>query len=212
VGTWSAEGLTPVVVAVDGDVCGAFGLGDPLREDAPPAIARLRALGYEPSILSGDHPGVVAAVARALDIAPGRAKGGVSAEGKVSAVVEAQKSSGVVMVGDGVNDAAALAAASVGVAVHGGAEAAFAVADVFVTRPGLGRLVELVEGSRRTMRVVKRNLVFSLLYNAAAVALAMTGFINPLVAAILMPLSSLTVILSSSLARSFARPGSLPWR
>jgi cation transport ATPase len=96
--------------------------------------------------------------------------------------------------------------------VHGGAEAAFAVADVFVTRPGCHRLVELVVGSRHTMRVVKRNLVVSLLYNVVAVALAMTGLINPLVAAILMPLSSLTVIASSSTARSFAPPRRMPWR
>jgi Cu2+-exporting ATPase len=209
---FSAEGLTPIVVAVDGAVCGVFGLGDPLREDARGAIHALRALGYEPSILSGDHAGAVSAVARALDVSPDRAQGGVSPEGKVAAVIEEKQRGAVVMVGDGVNDAAALAAATVGVAVHGGAEAAFAVADVFVTRPGLTRLVELVEGSRRTMRVVKRNLVFSLLYNVVAVVLAMTGLINPLVAAILMPLSSLTVIASSSLARSFAPPRRPSWR
>jgi Cu2+-exporting ATPase len=136
----------------------------------------------------------------------------VSPEGKVAAVLAEKKRGPVVMVGDGVNDAAALASADVGVAVHGGAEAAFAVADVFVTRPGLNRLVELVCGSRRTMRVVKRNLVFSLLYNVVAVVLAMTGFLNPLVAAILMPLSSLTVIASSSLSRSFHPSRRLPWR
>jgi Cu2+-exporting ATPase len=209
---FSADGLTPIVVAVDGAVCGVFGLGDPLREDARGAIHALRALGYEPSILSGDHSGAVSAVARALDVSPDRAHGGVSPEGKVAAVLADKESGAVVMVGDGVNDAAALASADVGVAVHGGAEAAFAVADVFVTRPGLNRLVELVVGSRRTMRVVKRNLIFSLLYNVVTVVLAMTGFINPLLAAILMPLSSLTVIASSSLSRSFAPSRRLPWR
>jgi len=193
-------------------VCGVFGLGDPLRDDARGAIHALRALGYEPSILSGDHPGAVSAVARALDVPVDRARGSVSPEGKVAAVLAEKERGPVVMVGDGVNDAAALASADVGVAVHGGAEAAFAVADVFVTRPGLNRLVELVSGSRRTMRVVKRNLIFSLLYNVVAVVLAMTGFINPLLAAILMPLSSLTVIASSSLSRSFAPSRRLPWR
>jgi len=212
VAAFSAEGLTPIVIAVDGAVCGVFGLGDPLRDDARGAIHALRALGYESSILSGDHPGAVSAVARALDVSPDRARGSVSPEGKVAAVLAEKERGAVVMVGDGVNDAAALASADVGVAVHGGAEAAFAVADVFVTRPGLNRLVELVVGSRRTMRVVKRNLIFSLLYNVVAVVLAMTGFINPLLAAILMPLSSLTVIASSSLSRSFAPSRRLPWR
>jgi Cu2+-exporting ATPase len=208
----SADGLTPIVAAVDGAVCGSFGLGDPLRDDARTAMLALRALGYEPSILSGDHPGVVASVARSLSVPPDRARGGVSPEEKVAAVTGEKARGTVVMVGDGVNDAAALAAADVGVAVHGGAEAAFAAADVFVTRPGLGRLVELVQGSRSTMRVVKRNLGFSLAYNLAAVGLAMTGRLNPLVAAILMPLSSLTVIASSTAARSFAPRRRLPWR
>jgi len=212
VDAWSAEGLTPIVVAVDGTVSGVFGLGDPLRGDARGAIATLRKLRYEPSILSGDHAGAVAAAAVALDVPSDRARGGASPEDKVAAVVAARHRRPVVMVGDGVNDAAALAAADVGIAVHGGAEAAFAVADVFVTRPGLTRLVDLVVGSRRTMRVVKRNLVFSLLYNVVAVVLAVTGVINPLIAAILMPLSSLTVIASSSLARSFLPKRGLPWR
>jgi len=210
--SWSGEGMTPVVAAVDGAVCAVFGLGAPLHGDAREAIASMRKLGYEPSIVSGDHPGAVAAVAHALGVPPDRARGGASPEDKVAAVIEGREYARVVMVGDGVNDAAALAAANVGIAVHGGAEAAFSVADVFVTRPGVARLVELVEGCRHTLRVVKRNLVFSLAYNVIAVGLAMTGLINPLVAAILMPLSSLTVIASSSLARSFAPYRRLPWR
>jgi Cu2+-exporting ATPase len=209
---WSHEGLTPVVVAVDGRVSGVAGLGDPVRADAVRAIDALRTAGYRPTILSGDHPGAVAAVASALAIPRHQAQGGVSPEAKLAAVVEAKARGPVVMVGDGVNDAAALAAATVGIAVHGGAEAAMAAADVFVARPGVGRLVELVEGSRRTMRVVKRNLAFSLLYNAVGVALAMTGVLNPLIAAVLMPLSSLTVIVSSYRARSFSAPGRSPWR
>ena len=79
-------------------------------------------------------------------------------------------------------------------------------ADVFVVRSGVGRLVELLEGARHTMRVVRRNLVFSLGYNVIGVTLAMTGVLNPLLAAILMPLSSLTVILSSYRARTFTAP------
>jgi Cu2+-exporting ATPase len=110
------------------------------------------------------------------------------------------------MVGDGVNDAAAITAATVGVGVHGGAEACLSVADVFLSRPGLGSLVTLVDGAARTLRVIRRNVAFSLAYNVVAATLAVTGVINPLVAAILMPASSLTVILASWLSRTFEGP------
>ena len=197
----TGDGLTPVLAAVDGTVVAAAGFGDPLREDAQAALDRVRELGWRPGILSGDHPLVVAAVGRRLGLLPAESRGGVAPEDKLRAVTGAEGP--VVMVGDGVNDAAALAAATVGIAVHGGAEAALAAADVFVTRPGVARIAELLDGSRRAMRVVRRNLAFSLAYNVVGVALAMSGVLNPLVAAILMPLSSLTVIASSYRARTF---------
>ncbi len=107
------------------------------------------------------------------------------------------------MVGDGVNDAAAMARATVGVAVRGGAEASLAVADVYLSRPGLSALDELMEGSERTLRVIRRNVAMSLVYNVAGAALAMGGWINPLLAAILMPASSITVVLASWRSRTF---------
>jgi Cu2+-exporting ATPase len=201
----TGDGLTPALIAVDGRAVAAAGFGDPLREDAPAAIDRVRELGWRPGILSGDHALVVAAVGRRLGLPPGDCRGGVAPEDKLRTVGAARGP--VVMVGDGVNDAAALAAATVGIAVHGGAEAALAAADVFVTRPGVARIAELLDGSRRAMRVVRRNLAFSLAYNVVGVALAMGGVLNPLGAAILMPLSSLTVIASSYRARTFRRRG-----
>lgn len=109
------------------------------------------------------------------------------------------------MVGDGVNDAAAIAAATVGIGVHGGAEASLATADIYLTTPGLAPLVELVRGARNTMRVIRRNIGFSLLYNVAGAALAITGTISPLIAAVMMPLSSLTVVVGSWYGHSFPR-------
>jgi Cu2+-exporting ATPase len=119
-------------------------------------------------------------------------------------VVESAAAAGpVVMVGDGVNDAAAIARASAGVSVRGGAEASLAAADVYLVRPGLDPLVELTRGAARTLTVIRRNLAVSLGYNLIGAALAMTGTIDPLIAAVMMPLSSVTVVLASWRSRTF---------
>ncbi|OGL14709.1 MAG: copper-translocating P-type ATPase [Candidatus Rokubacteria bacterium RIFCSPLOWO2_12_FULL_71_19] len=198
-------GLSPVLVAVDGRVVAVAALGDPLRPDARLAVERVKARGWQVGLLSGDDAAVVAAAAGQLRIGPGDSRGRISPEGKLGVVTEGLAEGPVVMVGDGVNDAAALAAATVGVGVHGGAEAALAAADVYITRPGVGGVADLLDGAHRAMAVVRRNLLFSLLYNVVGVSLAMGGLLDPLVAAVLMPASSLTVIVSSYRARMFPR-------
>lgn len=198
------QALTPVHVAAGGRWLALAGLGDELRPDAAAAIAALCARGWRVGLLSGDHPRVVAAVGDQLGLDPALCRGGVDPEGKVAAVKAAAARGPVLMAGDGVNDAAALAAATIGVAVHGGAEASLAAADVSLTREGVSGLVALIDGAARTVRVIRRNLLVSLAYNAIGVSLAMSGLLNPLVAAILMPASSLTVISLSYRARTFA--------
>jgi Cu2+-exporting ATPase len=195
--------LTPVLVAVDGHIVASAGIGDPVRADAAESIGRLRARGWAVSILSGDAPSVVHSVCGQVGVEPSACTGGASPETKREMIEAARTRGPVVMVGDGINDAAAIAAASVGIGVHGGAEACLASADIYLTKPGLSSLVQLTEGAARTMHVIRRNLAFSLLYNLIGAALAMRGQLTPLVAAILMPASSLTVVIASWRARTF---------
>lgn len=187
------EGETVVLVAVQDCVVALASLGDRVRVDSAGAVSRLRRAGFLPEILSGDALPVVWNVARKLGIELSRAHGAVTPEGKLE-FTRAAVGCPTVMVGDGVNDAAALAAADVGIAVHGGAKAALVAADVYIARPGLSPLVELVDMSRRAMRTIRRNLVVSLGYNVLAGALAAGGMMSPILAAILMPLSSATVL------------------
>ncbi len=197
--------LTPVHIAIDGVIVAAAGLGDRVRDDARASLEALRASGWRTIMLSGDAPDVVQSVGNALGFAPGDAIGAASPEDKLAFVERLKLDGRVVMVGDGVNDAAAIAAAHVGVGVHGGAEACLSTADIYLTRPGLSALVELTEGARNTMGVIRRNIGFSIGYNIIGATLAVVGVLNPLIAAVLMPTSSLTVVLGSWYGRSFSR-------
>lgn len=184
---------TPILVAVDGAIVAVAGLGDPIRNDANVAIDEVRRLGWQVEILSGDHPLVATAVGQRLGIPPQDVRGGATPEIKLARVQSAATRGPVIMVGDGVNDAAALAAATVGIAVHGGAEASMAAADVYLRQPGLAPIVDLIHSGRHILRTVRRCLAVSLVYNLVGGALAITGVIHPLMAAIMMPLSSLSV-------------------
>jgi Cu2+-exporting ATPase len=199
--------LTPVHIAVDGVLVAIAGLGDRVREEAFAALQQLRGRGWRTVMLSGDAHDVVASVGRALAFDAPDAIGAVSPEGKLAFVEQLKATSGrtVVMVGDGVNDAAAIAAAHVGIGVHGGAEACLATADIYLTRPGLGALVELTEGAHRTLHVIRRNIALSIGYNLIGAGLAVFGVLTPLIAAILMPTSSITVVLGSWYSTTFTR-------
>jgi Cu2+-exporting ATPase len=199
------SGTTPVLAAVDGDVRAILAVGDPVRPDARPALEALRRMGYRLAILSGDQPAVVRAVAKKIGVEFDEMVGGATPEEKLSFVERRASTGSVVMVGDGVNDAAALSAATVGVAVRGGAEASLQAADVFATRDGLEPLVELVVGARRTLEVIRGGLLRSLVYNLAVGTLAAVGVVGPLLAAVLMPVSSLTVVANSYRVRTFGQ-------
>ncbi|MFO0814216.1 MAG: heavy metal translocating P-type ATPase [Gemmatales bacterium] len=204
VADWLRLGWTPIYIACDGKLVAQAALGDAIREDARECIDTLRQAGWQVGILSGDHRAVINRVAEQLNIPAEQVRGEVTPEQKLRIVEKSrQQFASVVMVGDGVNDAAALAAASVGVAVQGGAEVALQAAPVYLGNAGLSPLVELIAGSRRTMRAIRRGLYVSLGYNLTAVGLAVAGCITPLLAAILMPISSLTVTILAAGQRTF---------
>jgi P-type Cu2+ transporter len=203
----AAGGRTPVAVAVDGEVVAVAGLRDPVRPEARGALEVLAAGGWSIEVLSGDDPEVVARVGAELGLAREVCRGGASPEDKLARIEHLRRigAGSVVMVGDGVNDAAALAAASCGIAVHGSAEAAIEAADVCLRRGGIGAVVELVDSARATLATHRRNLALSLVYNLTAGTLAVTGLIHPLIAAVMMPASSLTMLVSSIRSRAFRR-------
>lgn len=204
--------LTPVHVSVDGELVAMAGMGDRVRDDARTALDTLRANGWRTVLLSGDAVDVVRTVGVSLGFADGQAIGGASPEQKLAFIEDAKRRGRVVMVGDGVNDAAAIAAANVGIGVQGGAEACLATADVYLTRSDLSALVELTDGSRRTLRVIRRNIALSIAYNVVGASMAMFGLLTPLAAAILMPASSITVVLGSWYGFSFPRKDRTPPR
>ncbi len=210
---WSELGHTPVAVAVEGVVVAVACFDDPVTRDAVQSLSKLRRLGYHCAVLSGDHHAVTRSVAQALASAAGEPRlfddvvGAASPEEKLAYVTAQKRNGPVIVVGDGVNDAAALAAASVGVATKGGAEASLLAADVYLGKTGLAQLVVLIEGARYTFSTIKRGICMSLGYNMVMVGLAMAGWIGPLLAAILMPLSSLSVVANAYRSKVFERLG-----
>jgi Cu2+-exporting ATPase len=186
------EGLSPVFVAVGGSMCAVLGIGDPIRPDARPLVAHFVDCGWDVRLASGDLPALTRRVASIIGIDSASCDGGSTPERKMEIVASLQRRP-VVMIGDGVNDLPAMAAADVGIAVRQGAYATVARADVALTGGGLEQVAVLVVGSRRTMRTIHINFAVSLSYNIVGAALAASGTINPLIAAILMPLSGLTV-------------------
>lgn len=203
----ASDVLTPVWVAVEGTVVAMAGFGDRVRPEAAATLARLRAEGWRLQLLSGDEPRVVEATGRALGFAEADMRGGVSPEDKRIAIEALAREGRVVMVGDGVNDAAAIAVATVGVGVSGGAEACLAAADVYLSKPGIAALAALTQGARRTLATIRQGLGLSLVWNVMGAGMAVAGLVNPLVAAIAMPLSSVSVVVLAWRARTFTPEG-----
>ncbi len=200
---WAADGRTPMYVAVDGGLAGAIAVADPIRATSRDAIARLRSMGLEVVMLTGDNQRTADAIARQAGVE--RVVAGVLPDGKVAEIARLQGEGRVVaMVGDGINDAPALARADVGIAIGTGTDIAVEAADVVLMRGDLASAAHAILLSRRTMRTMKQNLFWAFVYNvvgipvAAGVLYPAFGLLlSPILASAAMAFSSVSVVTNS---------------
>ena len=194
------EGKTVVEVRRDGEILGFIAVEDPIREDTPEAIKKFKEMGITLVMVTGDNRKTAEAVAKRLGI--DNVHAGVKPSEKLDLVRSYQASGGkVAMVGDGMNDAAALKGADVGIAIGSGTDLAIDSADIIITKEGISRVVEVIEISRRTFSIIKQNLFWAFFYNAVAIPMAMMGLLHPVIAEIAMAFSSITVTLNSMRVR-----------
>ena len=198
-GAFLSQGCTLIWLAADGVPVGFAALSDTVREEAGDTITGLRAAGVEPVLLTGDNERAAAHIAGELSI--GEYRSGCLPEDKLNWIDQAQRAgTQVCMVGDGINDAPALKKAFVGIAMGGvGSDIAVDAADIALVNDDIKELPHLIALSRRMMSTIRLNLTFSMALNFAAIVLAMTGILNPVVGALVHNAGSVAVILNSSL-------------
>ena len=185
---------------------GMISVADTPKPEAAETMAQLRELGMEPILLTGDAPQVAQAVASQVGISAENVYAGVTPEGK-SQVIEKLQAAGhrVAMVGDGVNDAPALALAELGIAMGSGTDVAAEAADIVLTRSDVASVVTALRLSRATLRTIKSNLFWAFAYNSAAIPVAVAGLLNPMIAAAAMAFSSVFVVLNSMRLTAFRK-------
>jgi len=209
----AAAGATPLLVAFDRSVVGVIGVADEVRGEARETVQELQARGLDVAILTGDRRATALRVAREVGITEVHAE--LAPEQKASFVRDARARGQVVaMVGDGVNDAEALASAHIGVALGSGTDIALAASDVALMGGGLGGLVRALDLARATLRTIRRNLLWASVYNVVGIPIAAgalspwTGWsLSPMLASLAMSLSSVSVLTSSLWLRRFGRGG-----
>lgn len=193
---YTNDGCSIVEVRREDIVLGFFAIRDTVREDSTEAVRKLKQLGITPVIVTGDNEEAARYVAGVVGVE--KVFANTKPEEKMNIVRNFQSTGKkVIMVGDGINDAAALKAADIGIAIGSGTDIAIDSADVILVRGGISRVVEAVEISKRTFRKIKENLLFAFFYNALAIPMAMLGLLHPAIAEAAMALSSITVISNS---------------
>nr|WP_329065144.1 heavy metal translocating P-type ATPase [Streptomyces sp. NBC_01429] len=197
-------GRTAIAVAWDGEARGVLEVADAVKETSPEAVSRLRALGLTPILLTGDNSAVARSVAAEVGIDSGNVIAEVMPEDKVDVVKKLQaEGASVAMVGDGVNDAAALAQADLGLAMGTGTDAAIEAGDLTLVRGDLRVAADAIRLARRTLGTIRTNLFWAFAYNVAALPLAAAGFLNPMIAGAAMAFSSVFVVGNSQRLRGF---------
>ncbi|MFF2268462.1 heavy metal translocating P-type ATPase [Cellulosimicrobium cellulans] len=190
-----ATGASAVVVAWDGRARAVLVLRDPVKPTSAEAVAELKDLGLRPYLLTGDGEGAAREAARAVGIAETAVVARVLPDQKVDVVARLQREGRVVaMVGDGVNDAAALATADLGLAMGTGTDVAIEASDLTLVRGDLRSAATAIRLSRRTLRIIQQNLFWAFAYNVAAIPLAAAGLLNPMIAGAAMAASSVLVV------------------
>ncbi len=203
---WERAGSTVVLAGWDGQARGAIAVADTVKPSAAAAVAGLRRLGLRTVLLTGDNQATAEAVAAAAGVDEVIAE--AMPGGKVAVIRDLQaRGRSVAMVGDGVNDGPALAAADLGLAVGSGTDVAICAADLILLRDDLGVVPEAIRLARGTFQTIRRNLAWAFGYNIAAIPLAAAGFLNPLIAGAAMALSSAFVVFNSARLRRFAVSG-----
>jgi len=199
-----AQGTTPVWVAWDGVVRGVIVVADTIKDTSAAAIAQFRELGLRPVLLTGDNRRAARSVAAQVGIEPDDVIAEVLPAGKVAAITDLQANGATVaMVGDGVNDAAALAQADLGLAMGTGSDVAIEASDLTLVHGDLRAAADAICLSRSTLKTIKGNLFWAFAYNVAALPLAALGLLNPLIAGAAMAFSSVFVVTNSLRLRRF---------
>jgi Cu+-exporting ATPase len=201
---WSnQETHTPIFLAIEGQLAAIFYITDGIKENAKETLARIQSAGVEVCMLTGDHESTAREVATTLGIEHYQAE--VLPETKVSFIQNLRKQGKMVaMVGDGVNDAPALATADLGIAMGSGTDIAMESAQVTLLNSDLNSILETIDLSRKTLRVIKQNLFLAFVYNVVAIPIAAFGLLNPVIAAAAMGLSSISVVLNAVRLRYIA--------